>query len=298
MIRRIALRAALPALAVAIAGCSGTALVDAVTPRSGYSVTTDLPYDSSAGNRRKRLDLYRPAAESESGSAQAGSGGATIVFFYGGNWESGEKEQYRFVAQALAARGHTVVVPNYRLYPEVRYPAFLEDAAEAVAWARRQGPDHGTPPGPVVLMGHSAGAYIALMLAVDGRWLNRQGLDPARDVRAAVGLAGPYDFLPLQSDMLKDLFGPEETRPDTQPVNHVRPGVPPLLLATGNDDTTVYPRNSDNLAAAVRRAGGSAEVIRYEKLGHIGIVAAFARPLRWLAPVLEDVDRFLGGGRV
>lgn len=297
MIRRISLYAVLPALAAALAGCSGTALVDAVTPRSGYTVTADLPFNGTPanetpGDERRRLDLYRPNGLPMDGR------GTTIVFFYGGNWESGDKEQYRFVAQALAARGYTVAVPNYRLYPEVRYPAFLEDAAEAVAWVRRNGPAYGTPAGPVVLMGHSAGAYIALMLAVDGRWLGREGLDPTRDVRAAVGLAGPYDFLPLQSDMLKDLFGPEDTRPDTQPVNHVRPGVPPLLLATGAEDTTVFPRNSDSLADRVRRAGGTADVVRYDKLGHIGIIAAFARPLRWLAPVLDDIDRFLGGGRV
>lgn len=273
---------ALAALTLALTACSGPALVDAVTPRSGYTLTADLPF---AADPRLKLDLYRPE--------RPAAGTPAIVFFYGGNWEAGEKEEYRFVAQALAARGFTVAVPNYRLYPAVRYPAFLEDSAAAVAWVRRHGAEHGAPAGPVAMMGHSAGAYNALMLAVDGRWLGAQGLDPATDLRAAVGLAGPYDFLPLDSDMLKDLFGPEDQRPDTQPVNHVTRRTPPMLLATGTDDTTVYPRNSRNLSDRVRRMGGTAKVVEYEGVGHIRIIAAFAGPLRWMAPVLDDVDRFL-----
>lgn len=272
----------LAALTLALTACSGPALVDAVTPRSGYTLTADLPF---ADDPRLKLDLYRPELPA--------AGMPAIVFFYGGNWEAGEKEQYRFVAQALAARGFTVAVPNYRLYPAVRYPTFLEDSAAAVAWMRRHGGEHGAPAGPVAVIGHSAGAYNALMLAVDGRWLGARGLDPATDLRAAVGLAGPYDFLPLDSDMLKDLFGPEEQRPDTQPVNHVTRRTPPMLLATGTDDTTVYPRNSRNLSDRVRRLGGTAKMVEYEGVGHIRIIAAFASPLRWMAPVLDDVDHFL-----
>ncbi|CAO3427734.1 alpha/beta hydrolase [Azospirillum doebereinerae] len=276
----------LPVLAVLLlallSACSGSTLVDAVTPESGYTLTADLPFGADP---RLRLDLYRPEHPS--------AGTPAIVFFYGGNWEAGEKEQYRFVAQALAARGYTVAVPNYRLYPGIRYPTFLEDSAAAVAWMRRHGAEHGAPPGPVAVMGHSAGAYNALMLAVDGRWLGGQGLDPATDLRAAVGLAGPYDFLPLDSAMLKDLFGPKDRRAETQPINHVTPRTPPLFLATGTADTTVDPRNTLRLTERVRQAGGTVEEVEYDGLGHVRIIAAFASPLRWLAPVLDDVDRFL-----
>ncbi|RJF79337.1 alpha/beta hydrolase [Azospirillum cavernae] len=271
-------------LILTLTACSGPALIDAVTPRSGYRLTSDLPF---AADPRLRLDLYQPDAPTP--------GGAVVVFFYGGNWESGDKGLYRFVAQALAARGHTVAVPNYRLYPAVRYPAFLEDSAAAVAWLRRHGVEHGVAPGPVALMGHSAGAYNAMMLALDDRWLGAQGLDPARDLSGVVGLAGPYDFLPLTSDMLKDLFGPEEQRPDTQPINHATRQAPPLLLATGTEDDTVYPRNTRNLTERIRGLGGTARAVEYDGVGHLRIIAAFARPLRWLAPVLDDVDGFLKG---
>ncbi|CAO3440591.1 alpha/beta hydrolase [Azospirillum endophyticum] len=274
-------------LAPLLGACSGTQLVDALTPRSGYTVATDLPFADPPypDAPRLRLDLYRPD--------RPAPGAPTVVFFYGGNWESGDKGMYRFVAQALTSRGYSVAIPDYRLYPRVRYPEFLRDAAAAVAWVRRHAAEHGVQPGPVAVMGHSAGAYNALMLALDRRWLAERGLDPARDLVAAVGLAGPYDFLPLQSDMLKDLFGPVEQRPDTQPVEHVTAPLPPLFLATGTADDTVLPRNSRNLAARARDAGGAVRMVEYEGMGHVRIVAALAAPLRWLGPVLDDVDMFL-----
>ncbi|WP_434624821.1 alpha/beta hydrolase [Azospirillum sp. B2RO_4] len=269
-------------IAPLLSACSGPQIVDALTPHSGYTVTTGIPF---AEDPRLLLDLYRPDRPK--------SGAPTVVFFYGGNWESGDRGMYRFVAQALTSRGFSVAIPDYRLYPRVRYPEFLRDSAAAVAWVRRHGAEHGAQPGPVAVMGHSAGAYNALMLAVDRRWLAEQGLDSARDLRAAVGLSGPYDFLPLQSDMLKDLFGPVERRPDTQPINHVAAPLPPLFLATGTTDETVLPRNSRNLAARVREAGGTVRTAEYQGMGHIRTVAALAAPLRWLGPVLDDVDAFL-----
>ncbi|MBP2301343.1 acetyl esterase/lipase [Azospirillum picis] len=272
-----------PLLAVPLLmACSGADLVDTLTPRSGYSLTADLAFGADP---RLRLDLYRPDRPLPDAPP--------VVFFYGGNWDSGNKGMYRFVAQALASRGYAVAIPDYRLYPQARYPDFLRDCAAAVAWVRRDGAAHGLRPGPVAVMGHSAGAYNAVMLAADPRWLAEQGLDPARDLAAAVGLAGPYDFLPLRSDMLKDLFGPEDRRPDTQPILHLGEAAPPLFLATGTADETVLPRNSRNLAAKARRLGVPVREMEYEGLGHVGILASFAVPLRWFSPVLEDVDSFL-----
>ncbi len=257
-------------------------LVDALTSRDGYSVETDIPYGALP---RQRLDLYRPT--------QPRPGAPTVVFFYGGAWEFGEKGDYRFVAQALTARGYAVVVPDYRLYPQVRYPAFLEDGAAAVVWLRQNGARYGLTEGPLALMGHSAGAYIAVMLTVDGRWLKAASTSPCAAVAATVGLSGPYDFLPLTEPNLMEIFGPEDTRPLTQPITHADGRAPPLLLLTGDADTRVRPRNSANLAGRVRQRGGRAETVVYEGLGHVQTVAALARPLRWLAPVLDDVDRFL-----
>ncbi len=194
---------------------------------------------------------------------------------------------YRFVGQAFAARGYVTVIPDYRIYPEVLWPDFLDDSGAAVAWAREHVPSRG----PLLLAGHSAGAYNAAMVAIDPQWLKARGTSPAI-LTAVAGIAGPYDFLPLQDEDLKVIFGPEQQRPRTQPINHVDGHAPPMLLVTGGGDETVDPANSVRLAQRIRAEGGSAEVKVYDGVGHIAIVGAIAAPLRRIAPVLDDVDRF------
>lgn len=273
------------ALAAALgvtAACSGLALVNAVEPRGGVTVVRDLAYRPGP---RGRLDIYRPAR----GERPA----PVVVFFYGGGWDSGRKADYAFLGHALARRGFVVLVPDYRLYPEVRWPDFVQDSAKAVAWARAHASEHGGDPGELFLMGHSAGAYNAIMLAVDRRWLGAEGLEPRRDLRGVIGLAGPYDFLPLKSDKLKVIFGPEAQRPDTQPINHVDGASPPLLLVTDAADRVVDPGNTTRMAARVRAAGGAVETHDYAGVSHSLLIAAMATPLRFLAPVFDDAVRFI-----
>ena len=265
---------------VALTGCSGADFVNVLAPRDGYAVERDLAYGEDA---RRRLDVYTP----EGGAADA----PIVIFFYGGNWQSGERADYRFVGQAFASRGYVAVVPDYSLFPPARFPEFLRDAAAAVAWTRAR---YRGPVGvrrPIFLVGHSAGAYIAAMLTLDERWLAEA--DASGSVSGAVGLAGPYDFLPLRDRALMQIFGPEEGRPATQPINYVDGDEPPLLLITGDADSTVRPGNSERLAARIAARGGQAETRVYEGVGHIKLVAAFASPLRGLAPVLDDIDAFI-----
>lgn len=259
-----------------LVACSGSAFVNALTPRSGYTVERGIAYGEGP---RRRLDLYMPD--------DAGPDAPVLVFLYGGGWDSGDRAMYRFVGQAFAARGYVTVIPDYRIYPEVLWPGFLDDGAAAVVWAQENAPSRG----PLLLAGHSAGAYNAAMLALDRRWLEAQGASPAA-LAAVAGLAGPYDFLPLQDEDLKIIFGPEEERPRTQPINYVDGSGPPMLLVTGGGDTTVDPANSTRLAERIRQKGGTAEVKVYDRVGHIAIVGALAAPLRHLAPVLDDMDRF------
>jgi acetyl esterase/lipase len=211
-----------------------------------------------------------------------------IVFFYGGSWQEGERAGYAFAARGFADAGFVVAVPDYRLVPEVRFPAFLEDAAAAVRWVRANAARLGGDPDRIVLVGHSAGAYNAAMLAVDERWL---GAD-RRAVRGLVGLGGPYDFLPLDIPVTIAAFGQERDAASTQPVTFASAGDPPALLLHGALDTTAYPRNSERLAALLRAAGVDARVKLYPKVGHVGIVTALARPFRGRAPVLEDAVAF------
>ena len=217
-----------------------------------------------------------------------------VVFFYGGNWNTGARGDYVFVGEALASRGFVAVIPDYRLYPEVRFPDFLDDCARAVRWTVRNASRFGGDSARIHLMGHSAGAYNAAMLALRRSYLEAHGVDP-RAIRGLIGLAGPYDFLPLKGTVTRAVFGFPDTPRATQPIEHVTADAPPALLMTGADDRTVDPGNSDRLGARLRAVGASARVVRYPGVGHTALVCALAAPLRGFAPVLDDVEAFIRG---
>ena len=232
---------------------------------------------------RQVLDVYRAAAQDPS---------PTIVFFYGGGWEEGERGDYFFVGSALAARGFTVVIPDYRVFPEARFPIFIEDAAQTVRWTLDHVAEFGGDPRRTIAMGHSAGAHIAAMLAFDRKWLAGVDIEAGTELSAMIGLAGPYDFLPLHSQTLKQIFGPEKGLADTQPINFVDAFAPPAFLATGKNDRTVDPGNTIRLAERIRCFGSEAEMKLYDRVDHRALIGAFACPLRFLTPVLDDVVAF------
>ena len=270
-------------LALSLGGCSATGLLAGLTASPSITIQRDAPY---AVGVRHTLDVYRPA--------QGGLAKPVVVFLYGGGWDQGDKEDYRFVGQTLASQGFVTIIPDYRVYPAVRYPAFLQDNALAVRWARDHAAEYGGDPAKLFLMGHSAGAYNAVMLGVDRRWLGAVGLDPRRDVRGIIGLAGPYDFLPLHSDELKIIFGPPEARPDTQPINHADGQAPPMLLMTDLGDKVVDPGNTERMASRIRERGGRVETAAFPGLSHALVLGAIAPPLSFLAPVGRKVNDFIG----
>jgi acetyl esterase/lipase len=269
------------AMLTVLAACSPVTVLNALAPKQGISRVQDVPY---APGERHSLDIYAP-----SGAV----GAPVVVFIYGGGWKDGDKSLYRFVGAALAARGFVTVVPNYRVFPTVRFPAFIQDAAAAVAWTRANVAAYGGDPRRVFLIGHSAGAHIAAMLTLDRQWLAADGLDPDRDIAGFAGLAGPYDFLPLHDPELDEIFAPARDLRLTQPITFARGDAPPVFLAAGTEDTTVRPRNTVNLAAAIRHDGGRVEEKLYPGIGHKLILGSFAGVLRWFAPVLDDVTGFL-----
>lgn len=268
-------------LGALVAACSPLTAFDALVPkdRGGTRVAKDVAYGF---DQRQRLDVYAPRAPSTRPRP-------VVVFFYGGSCNSGTRAGYAFVGRALAAQGFVTIVPDYRLVPTVQYPAFVEDGAAAVRWTMSHAGEHGGNGNAVVLMGHSAGAYIAAMLAVDPRWLG----DERAMVKGLVGLAGPYDFAPFDVAASRAAFGGWPDPSETQPVNWAGAGDPPALLLYGTDDTVVRPRNSQALAARLRASGVPTDLRAYPKLGHVGILLALARPFRGRAPVLEDVTAFV-----
>ena len=263
------------------AACSPLQTFNAINPLDrGATKSGSAAYGSDP---RQGLDIYAPVPTP--------SGAPVAVFFYGGSWESGSRAEYAFAGQALAARGFVSVVPDYRLYPQVRFPDFLDDGAAAIRWVRDNIGQYGGDPRRIVLVGHSAGAYSAAMLALDTRYLRGAGVDP-RSVRAFAGLSGPYDFLPLDDETTIKVFGAAADQPATQPVSFARSGVP-AFLATGDRDATVRPRNTASLAARLRRAGGRVEERVYPGLDHKDTLLALSVLFRGKAPILTEMIAFL-----
>jgi len=249
-------------------------------PWGSRRVARHIPYGS---HKRQTLDIYAP---------RAGKGPWPVVYFvYGGSWSMGERGYYGFAGRALAALGYVVVVVDYRLVPEVEFPAFLDDCTDGFAWTVAHIGEYGGDPMRIALMGHSAGAYNAGMLIFGQRFLPARGL--AHHVRAFVGLSGPDDFFPFDVPVSIRAFGAVADPKSTQPVNLAREGLPPAFLATGDADTLVYPRNTVALAKALRAVGREVVEKHYPGIGHAGTLLALGLFGRHRAPVLADVAAFL-----
>jgi len=268
-------RRGLLGLTTLLAGCSPAALLNVTVPRKGFTLQADIPYGPDP---RQKLDLYLPET--------ARADGRTVLFFYGGSWDSGRKSDYLFVGQALAARGVTTAIADYRLFPEVRFPAFVEDGALATRWAAdKVGAER------LFVMGHSAGAEIASLLAANTPYLAKAGVDRQK-LSGFIGLSGPYDFLPLRSRQLIEIFG-GANKPEIQAIGFATAPLPPALLIHGTADTVVNARNSEQLAAAWRRAGAPVELKLYPEVDHVDVVGSFADLLARRAPTREDVLSFI-----
>lgn len=263
-----------------LTACSGPQLLNTFTPSNGYNLASNLPYDSNNG---LTLDVYTP---------DRAQNAPVVVFFFGGRWSEGDKLQYKFVGQALASRGIVAVIPNYRLYPAVRFPAFVEDGATALKWARANIGAYGGDANKLFVMGHSAGAQIASMLALNESYLKQVGGSRSW-LKGMIGLAGPYNFLPIQDPELRDIFGPPEKFEQSQPIFFVDGQNPPLLLLHGEDDKTVWVTNTRSLAKAVADAGGPVETVIYPKMSHTWIIGSLGSVVRSSSDVTNHIDDFV-----
>jgi acetyl esterase/lipase len=215
-----------------------------------------------------------------------------LVFFYGGGWANGARDDYGFVARAYAAKGFVVVMPDYRKVPQVLFPAFIEDGAEAIKWTRDHIADYGGDPGRITLAGHSAGAHIAMMLTLDQHYLQALNVDPAI-IRATVGLSGPYDFLPLDSQRSINAMSRWPRLEETQPIHFARRDAPPIMVVTSTEDDTVKPRNAILLSEKLHSLGAFVDFRVYPGLTHENVAMALSKPFRHLAPVLDVSAAFL-----
>lgn len=272
-----------PAAAVLAAACSPLGALNALGPREAgvRRVATGVAYGDDP---RQRMDVLAPTQTPD-------RPWPVLVLFYGGGWDSGERGQYRWAAHALAARGFVVVVPDYRIVPTVRFPAFIEDAAAATAQAGRLAGQYGGDPARLGVIGHSAGAHLAMMIALDRRYMAAAGAPEL--IRAAAGLAGPYDFLPLDVPASINAFGRAPDLTLTQPVTFVRPDAPPLWLGHGAEDEVVHAEDTSILCERMTAVGGRCEATLYPGLKHADLIATFSPLFRKKAPVLQDVTAFL-----
>lgn len=274
-----------PALGALAAACSPLGALNALAPRDpgGRRVARGLAYGD---HPRQRLDVHTPVA------GQGGAGLPVLVFYYGGGWDSGSRGLYGWVAQALAARGFVVATPDYRLSPEVHFPRFVEDAAAAAARAGEVARQYGGDPERLGVIGHSAGAHLALMIALDRRYMAAAGAPGL--IKAAAGLAGPYEFLPFDVAASRNAFGRAPDPSQTQPITFARGDAPPVWLGHGVEDRVVHAEDATLLHAALQAAGGRSELKLYPGLSHVDLIAPFSPLFRGKAPVLDDVAAFFG----
>lgn len=281
--------AGLAAAAIAIGFWSGWSLLgfmnrlDSVLASGGSRLM--VRGEAYGSGTRQKLNIWSPKDD-------AAAPRDVIIFFYGGSWRMGARDQYDFVGRALAEKDYLVVIPDYRLVPEVRFPGFVEDGAAAVAWVRANIGRFGGNPDRIFVSGHSAGAHIGAMVTLDRQWLAKAGA-PGDSIKGFVGLAGPYDFYPFTSESSRNAFGHLADPKISQPINFARGDAPPIMLLTGNADTTVKPRNSLVMAPKISQLGGKAEMRTYAGVDHSEIVMGFANPFRYKAPVITHIDGFI-----
>lgn len=264
----------------ALSGCSGADLLNLTIPRSGYTLHKDIAYGTQP---RQMMDIYLPD--------RITADTCVMVFFYGGSWQGGTKDIYRFAGQAFTSKNCITVIPDYRVYPEVSYPVFLEDSAKAVTWVHEHIGEYGALTKNIYLAGHSAGAYNAMMLTLRPELLTAAGGKIAW-IKGTIGIAGPYNFLPFTDSNIIKLFSTEKDKA-TQPINYVHANVPPIMLATGDADTEVDPRNSHTLADKLQAHGNSVTEHSYKGIGHVGMALSLARGFRYRAPLLNDIAAFI-----
>ncbi len=279
--------AVLLACAALAAGCAQESLL---TPLNWAASTTHVErYASIAygADPRQMLDLYVPDAPHPA---------PVMVFWHGGSWRNGDKDYYRFVGAALAARGFLAVVPNYRLAPQCPFPCFMRDAALAVKWAKDHARSYGGDAGRLYLSGHSAGGHIALLLGLQPGFLAGVGLAPA-DLGGIVALAAPTGLENLRAGSLAGVFPtsvPDEAFSPIALAAARAAGAPPMLLLSGADDTVIDPADTRKLAAALRAGGGRVSLAEYPDTGHLGLLLQFSELFGRPDGAPDAAARFVG----
>lgn len=270
--------AVLLATMATLAACAPVSILNGITPSSTFDRTKNIAFGEGD---RDVLDIYRAETPKE--------GAPILIFVHGGSWDSGSKGIYKFLAEGFTRSGYDVVVPNYRLYPEAKFPNFLHDNAAAIAYTAETFPNR-----KIVLMGHSAGGYNVLMLGLRDEYLKKAGVDRCARISGVVGLAAPTGIVPLESDRLVEIF-PDRFTADDAVLNNVTGPSPAIFLGHGESDTTVFPQNSTTLAEKITARGGVAQVEIYPGQSHTDVVKVLSRHFDDDTTLKADIEAFIDG---
>lgn len=275
---------------VLLSGCSALQVVNSVSK----IYTVDVKENIAFGEDPKlKYDLYLPDTASEEFDATP-----VIVFFYGGSWNRGDKSEYEFVGRRLASMGYIAAIPNYRLYPEVKYPAFLEDGALSIAHLKKElaKPEYKNrkPAQQFIMMGHSAGAYNAAMLALDPRWLESSGLTHQTSIQGFIGLAGAYNIYPINDVEVRPVFDHPNYPPKSQPIDYTAKASVPSLILTPETDTLVsIERNSEALHTALKSAGNQTVLQTIKGTDHVTIIGTLSPLLFFKGSTAQPIRAFV-----
>jgi len=270
---------------------NGPAVLSAVDRLAGGSGGAELKAKIATGDHpQQKLVVWGAGNHSHKDPLRP-----VLFFVHGGSWRWGDPEDYDFVGRAFVEQGFVVVLGGYRLEEAGKYPAMIEDTARAIAWTHEEITQYGGDPERIVITGHSAGAYNVMMTAVEDKWLAKHSLSNS-DIAGVVGLSGPYDFLPLDSDSTIASFGHVEAGDalnGTQPINLVGDDAPPMVLFHGEKDTLVGMRHSRDLAGAASETGTEAALNLYPEMAHNDPLISIAAPWRSRRDIVPKIADFV-----
>lgn len=265
---------------------NGPAVLSAVDRIAGGDRGAQLKVSAATGDHPSQKVVVWGPEDSSSNDPRP-----VLLFVHGGSWRSGDPDDYGFVARAFVPEGFVVVLAGYRLHPDAVYPAMLEDTAAAVRWTREEIAAHGGDPEQIVLAGHSAGAYNVVMASLEERWLGAHAIETS-EISAVIGLAGPYDFVPFDSESTIASFGHVADPHTTQPLTHIEGEAPPMLLIHGEKDSLVRIRNSRILAEELGKFDGQAETLFYPEMEHNDPLISLAAPWRSRRDLVAEIAAF------
>lgn len=275
---------------IILSGCSAVQIVNSVSKIYPVEVEKDIAFGD---NPRDTMDIYYPKSKNENSANTP-----VVVFIYGGSWNRGEKSEYEFVGRKLASLGYITMLPNYRVYPEVKYPDFLKDGAKSIAklvdQLKTEKYQPLKPSDKIVLMGHSAGAYNAAMLAMDDRWLARENLNRADLIEGLIGMAGAYNIYPIGVPEVRPVFNHPNYPEKSQPIDYVAESkVPTLLLAPESDELVSLEKNTFSLAKALGEVGTPNQLVTVEGTDHISLIGTLSPVLFFKGDSVSPIENFI-----